>query len=402
MTKIIENELPKIRVVLRDDRPVNAEGKQALNYFVRFAGKTLKKPAGLYLPPKDWNKKKGLANGSSNEILRIEKLLNEKKADFTQYILNFTATGGQVTRNVIDDYFEDRRYDDFFSFYSGVVKKRDELSKPTRDKYALCLTTLKKFCKKNKMTELRFSDFRLGFVTDFDKYLVHTLSLSSDTANNYHKCLKYVLNQALLDEIIHRSPYLGFKPVKTKSKKTVSPLTQEEVIAIGEVEIPEDKPHLERVRDCFVFMLNTGIRYSDLFELRTSDLVQAKQEGKTKPVSLRFVQKKTKNPVVIPLNPKSRNLIEKYRKVYELDNGVIFPKISNQVFNRHLKDLADLAEVTKNVHCHLSRHTFASTLRRLNVSLENVSELLGHTDIKMTKIYAKSDLGQLTEAVNLL
>ena len=42
MTKIIENELPKLRVVLRDDRPITAEGKHALNYFVQFPG-TLKK-----------------------------------------------------------------------------------------------------------------------------------------------------------------------------------------------------------------------------------------------------------------------------------------------------------------------------------------------------------------------
>lgn len=51
-----------------------------------------------------------------------------------------------MSRKVIDDYFEDRRYDDFFSFYEGVMEKRSELSKPTMDKYLLCLATLKEFC----------------------------------------------------------------------------------------------------------------------------------------------------------------------------------------------------------------------------------------------------------------
>lgn len=399
MKKNIENELPKIRVKLRDDKPVNAEGKYTLNYLVRFEGKTIKKPTGLYIEEKNWNKRKEMVLGSTNELLRIQGILDGKKSDFNQYFLNFNATGGQISRKIIDDYFENKRFDDFFSYYKGIVDKRQELSSVTLNKYTLCSETLKKYCRKNKIQPLRFNDLRLGFLQDFDTHLVYFLKLSSDTANNYHKCLKYVLNQAVLDGIINRSPYLGFKPHKTNSRKKVIPLSSKEVEQVLNVEIPENRQHLEKIKDYFEFILNTGLRYSDLFNVKVNNLISSGNEHQK---SLKIIQEKTKNPLVVPLNQKAMNLINKYRDFYGLENGFIFPKITNQVFNRQLKDLGEMAEIERSLNCHLGRHTFATRLRKLNVSLEDVSELLGHTDIKMTKLYAKSDMTKLSEAVNLL
>lgn len=54
MKKNIENELPKIRVLLRTDKSKNAEGKYTLNYLVRYEVKTIKKPTGLYIEEKNW------------------------------------------------------------------------------------------------------------------------------------------------------------------------------------------------------------------------------------------------------------------------------------------------------------------------------------------------------------
>jgi site-specific recombinase XerD len=399
MKKNIENELPKIRVKLRDDKPLNAEGKYTLNYLVRFEGKTIKKPTGLYIEEKNWNKKKETVLGSTNELLRIQGILDGKKSDFNQYFLNYDATGGQINRKIIDDYFENKRFDDFFSYYKGAVDKRKELSNVTLNKYKLCSEILKKYCKKNKIQPLRFNDLRLGFLQDFDTHLVFFLKLSSDTANNYHKCLKYVLNQAVLDGIINRSPYLGFKPHKTNSRKKVIPLTSNEIEKVLNVEIPENRQHLEKIKDYFEFILNTGLRYSDLFNVKVENILKSGNENQR---TLKIIQEKTKNPLMIPLNVKANEIINKYIEFYGIESGFVFPKLTNQVFNRQLKDLAELAEIDKSLNCHLGRHTFATRLRKLNVSLEDVSELLGHTDVKMTKLYAKTDFSKLSEAVSLL
>lgn len=146
--------MPKIRIKLRIDKPLNAEEKYTLNYLIRFEGKTIKKPTGLYIEDKNWNKKKETVLGATNELLRIQGILDGKKSDFNQYFLNFDATGGQINRKIIDDYFENKRFDDFFSYYKGVVDKRKELSIVTLNKYKLCSEILKKYCKKNKIQPL--------------------------------------------------------------------------------------------------------------------------------------------------------------------------------------------------------------------------------------------------------
>ena len=52
--------------------------------------------------------------------------------------------------------------------------------------------------------------------------------------------------------------------------------------------------------------------------------------------------------------------------------------------------MADVCGITKNLTFHLARHTFATTVTLTNgVPIETVSELLGHSRISTTQIYAK-------------
>jgi len=58
--------------------------------------------------------------------------------------------------------------------------------------------------------------------------------------------------------------------------------------------------------------------------------------------------------------------------------------------NSYLKEIADLCGITKNLTSHIARHTFATTITLNNgVPIESVSKMLGHSDLKTTKIYAK-------------
>ena len=43
----------------------------------------------------------------------------------------------------------------------------------------------------------------------------------------------------------------------------------------------------------------------------------------------------------------------------------------------------------KHIHCHLARHTFATTCITLGISLPATSKLLGHRTVETTLIYAK-------------
>ena len=57
--------------------------------------------------------------------------------------------------------------------------------------------------------------------------------------------------------------------------------------------------------------------------------------------------------------------------------------------NAYLKEIADLAKIKKHLTTHVARYTFASMSLCNNVSIEVISKMLGHSDIKTTQIYAK-------------
>ncbi len=58
--------------------------------------------------------------------------------------------------------------------------------------------------------------------------------------------------------------------------------------------------------------------------------------------------------------------------------------------NSYIKEIANINSIKKNLTTHTARHTFASTVTLANnVSIADVSKMLGHSSIRMTQHYAK-------------
>lgn len=71
------------------------------------------------------------------------------------------------------------------------------------------------------------------------------------------------------------------------------------------------------------------------------------------------------------------------------EKGVVLPVPSNQRMNSYLKEIADICGINKPLSTHVARHTFATVALANRVSMESVAKMLGHTDIRTTKIYAR-------------
>ena len=85
-----------------------------------------------------------------------------------------------------------------------------------------------------------------------------------------------------------------------------------------------------------------------------------------------------------------RQIADKYvNHPVAVSTGVVLPVCSNQKMNAYLKEIADLAKITKPLTTHIARHTFASLSLNNHVPLESIQKMLGHSDIKTTQIYAK-------------
>lgn len=64
-------------------------------------------------------------------------------------------------------------------------------------------------------------------------------------------------------------------------------------------------------------------------------------------------------------------------------------KVEKRCWPSLLKEIADVCGIQKNLSTHIARHTFASLAIANKVSLESIAKMLGHTDIRTTRIYAK-------------
>ena len=220
--------------------------------------------------------------------------------------------------------------------------------------------------------------------------------MGHNTAMKHIKRLKRMVTLAYRMEWIDRDPFANFK-IKIEKKEREF-LTKEELEGIEGFNSSLERLNL--VKDIFIFSCYTGISYSDIINLKGSDITVG-IDGKYWIMADRV---KTGTPFKIPLLPKALALVEKYSAHSKvLHNGSLLPKLSNQKLNSYLKEIADLCGIAKNLTFHMARHTFATTVTLSNgVPIETVSKLLGHTKLATTQIYARVVERKVSEDMNKL
>ena len=199
----------------------------------------------------------------------------------------------------------------------------------------------------------------------------------------------------------------NFKPKLKSTQKKIIFLTPTEFKQFREYQIPEQKKYLERVRDVFLFQCFTGLRYSDVENLKKSDV---------KDNFIEVTTMKTNDSLKIELNQYSRGILDKY-KDYKDSKGRALPIITNQRMNEYLKELAELAgineliretyyignerfdEVTPKyalIGTHAGRRTFICNALSLGIPPQVVMKWTGHSDYKAMKPYI--DIADETKA----
>ena len=212
-------------------------------------------------------------------------------------------------------------------------------------------------------------------INDFDIYLRTKLSMKQNSASKTVRFLKTVVLFMIKSGTIERDPFANYRfKWKQVSREFLS---EEELASIMEKKM--ETPTLEAVRDIFIFSCFTGLVYIDIANLRESDI--ATKSGKRWIVTSRH---KTGVSCNIPLLALPQKILQKYEGKDK--KGRLVPIISNQKMNAYLKEIADVCGIEKNLTCHVARHTFATLMLSLGVSMESVSRMLGHTNIKTTQM----------------
>lgn len=245
-------------------------------------------------------------------------------------------------------------------------------------------TTLTKFLSYTSNKPVLFQDLSKAFVYGFINYLKGT-GLSQNTIRKHNKNLKALIEKAILLEYFDGPN--PCKEIKIKETETrINILVWEQIKKIEELSFEAYENKLEIIRDMFLFACFTGLRISDVINLKTEYIKIVSNQ-----ITLDFFTKKVNKHAVLSLNKlfpveDSSRPIKILLKYYNSKNEYLFRKFSEQYINRELKQIGQMAGINFKLHFHISRDTFA-TYMASKVPSTTLKRLLQHSNLKTTERY---------------
>jgi site-specific recombinase XerD len=238
---------------------------------------------------------------------------------------------------------------------------------------------------------VKLKQLDLKFIKDLEYYWKTEKKLRQATIYRSMQRVKKIIQFAIDENYLQKNPFSLYK--NKKYKGAIVYLTDEELKKLMNHKFTQKR--LEQVKDMFVFCCYTGLAYQEMSSLKTHHI----RKGFDGHLWINMIRQKTEQPIAIPLLPQAEVVLEKYKVV---GSDVVLPSISNQKFNSYLKEIAELVGIEKKLTHHIARKTFATTVLLLNgVSMEVVSELLGHSKITVTQEhYAKVVKSKVSEELN--
>lgn len=324
--------------------------------------------------------------------LKARKTANKptKKEDAKNYLLDF-----------IDQYVQDAKA----SRNPGTIK--------------VYITTRNHIAdyEKHKRTRITLADAGYGFLQSFYNYLIEVKKQINVTAAKQITTVKTFLSLARKYGHTINNTYHDYT-IKRESLEVIA-LTKDEFLTLYHLDLSGDgkviietkpKPRhislkaLAKVRDVFCFSCLTGLRYSDLAQLRKEHIKQrVKNHNKENYINLTVT--KTKEPIIIPLIPAAINILDRYPHQIKC-----LPVISSQKFNEYLKALCKYAGIKEEteivrykgakrevkyypryelISAHTGRKTFVTLSLEKGMNAEEVMSITGHRSYASFKRYVK-------------
>jgi site-specific recombinase XerD len=343
------------------------------------------------IPVVNWVK--GEIQGDTENLLFAKQKIEFTKNRIREVELNLLAKGENVTSGLIKAMFYPKPVykPSLLNAFKDFLKNKHSLigidiNEYTYSKYVRVYNYLKTFLKQNyNRSDLEFTELKAKLGLDFFHYMRTIKKCSPAYSSKLVTILKAVVDFSIIEDYTQTNPLKALS-FKAGARKEVVYLSIEQLKKLINTEF--EAKALNMVKDCFLFQCYTGLAYVDLCNFSTEH-IQVDGQGK---MWIIISRTKTGGRSTIPILPEAKSIIEKYTSIdkYSLpytSNKGLLPVFSNQAMNRLLKQIGLITGIGAEVMCtHSARKTFATTaLNTSGVSIETVSAMLGHANIKMTQ-----------------
>ncbi len=409
-----------IRFELRKDT-ANKKGEHPVTLIVRVASQRRKLATGITVIPELWDNHTqriqlmtgklqkelikcyaGAELPENADIKRSNLALDELTAGIEAVAARFELDGTTYSADMLLDQHKvntspKTKKTEPSNLVFDFIEKYIAIHEPSREKGSMGVyKSLKRHLEayqKHTRTKVRFSEMDYAFFQSFQNFLIKYREINNVTIAKQLSTLKTFLGYALKNGIKVADGYKDFT-IK-RQKLEVIALTNAEFLRLLALDL-EGSKRLAQVRDVFCFSCATGFRYSDLEQLQRAHIVSGE---------IRITVKKTKEPLIVPLNGYSLAILQKYA-----DKQRPLPMIANTNFNKYIKEVCELAGIDEPteiiryngpvkianmypkyelVSAHTGRKTFATLSLEKGIPAETVMGITGHTDYKSFQRYIK-------------
>ena len=371
-----------------------ANGAHPLMIRVCKDGKKKYVSLGVSVLPQFWDFTKNQPKKNCPNKAYIEKIIADKSSEFAERIIELKAekkefTATSLTEHLIDGTHTKRTVGEVFQ------SQIENLKRTGRTGYALShrevYNSLLKF---NGHLNIYFSDIDTVWLKRYETWL-RGQGFSENTIGRRFRTLRAVYNVAIEEKCVKADyyPFKSYKVSKLHQATAKRAISKADIMRI--IEYRSNDFYRQFAVDLFAFgYFMGGINFVDIAYLKTDNIVDGR---------LIYTRRKTHKLIRLPLQPKAQEIIERYRQDGAL---FLFPILSafhkteqqqrNRVHkviskvNERLKEVGKELEIPIDLTTYVSRHSFATVLKREGVSTSIICESLGHSSEKVTQIYLDS------------
>ena len=357
-------------------------------------------------------KKKRTAKEINTKIATVSNYIDSIFNEFEQQNIVPTVEQYRSRYNKAEQNIKEKTFFDYYDMFVSEQSTQNSWKYATLQKFATIKNHLSDFGQKTK--KLNFDTFNKEGLNSFVSYLRDIKDMRNTTIQKNIAFLKWFLKWAKDNGHHTNEAFTTFAPKMPKAEKKVIFLDWTELMTVYNFDLskatttdkngnktallPDNIKALERVRDVFCFCCFTSLRYSDVENLKRTDI-------KNGEISITTI--KTDDTLTIELNDYSSAILAKYQSEVYPENRAL-PVISNQKMNDHLKQLGEVCGLNTPItityykgakrfdevylkhdllSTHCGRRTFICNALMLGIAPITVMKWTGHSDYKSMQPY---------------
>lgn len=326
---------------------------------------------GVFAQPQNWDEKRKKIKGEKAETKN--ELIRQSFERLQGFVAKEEINGNAPTLEQVEDFFTNRRVNDFFEFAKLEIEKAN-IKEGTRKSKRARLENIMSF-----KDRLAFAEVDYKYMVDVERYLNRRGYKTNYVDKMMTDLIQYcgeAVRRGYIDA--NKNPFNDYRHKREMTVKDY--ITEDEIELLENAELPR---RLIYSRDLYLFSCYTGLSYCDYISLKKSDI-----DNTGLRTYIRRKRQKSGVNLDIPISSlshgKAIEIIDKYKQA---DREEIFSFINLQTINKNMKDICSAAGIDKHLTTSTGRITRACTLSRKGAADSTIQNTLGHTKLTTTMQY---------------